>query len=68
MLPYGKVQALPDTRVARFVAHKRRATPRKVRRDRSAGLTELLNSLAQGLLAVGIPGGPGNRRPPAVAY
>ena len=68
MLPYGKVQALQEARVAKFVAEQERVMPRKVRKDRSAGLPELLNSLAQGLAAIGIPRGPGNRRPAAPAY
>lgn len=68
MLPYGKVQALHDARVARYVAEQERAMARKVRRDRSVGLGDLLNSLAQGLAAIGIPRGPGNRRPAAPAY
>lgn len=68
MLPYGKVHALQEQRAARFVDERERAMRRRVRRDRSAGLAELLNSLAQGLVAIGIPGGPGNRRPAKPAY
>lgn len=68
MLPYGRVQAPQKRRSARLVSKQVRATRREVRKDRTAGLAELINSLAQGLVSIGIPGGPGNRRPPAVAY
>jgi hypothetical protein len=68
MLPYGKVRALQDARVARYVAEQERTTSRNVRKDRSTSLAELLNSLAQGLAAIGLPGGPGNRRPAGPAY
>jgi hypothetical protein len=68
MLPYGKIRAMHDARVTRYVTEQERAMARKVRKYRSAGLAELLNSLAQGLAAIGIQGGSGNRRPAAPGY
>lgn len=68
MLPYGKVRALQEQRAARLVSERGKATRGKSRRDRSAGLAELLNGLAQGLVSIGIPGGPGKRRPAGPAY
>jgi hypothetical protein len=69
MLPYERVRAIQDQRVARFVDERQRAEARrKASRKEPGGLSELLNALAQGLAGIGMLGGDGKNHPAAPAF
>lgn len=68
MQPYGRVKAIQEHRVARFVDERERAEARRrAARREPGGLSELLNSLAQGLAGIGIGRGDGGH-PAKPAY
>lgn len=68
MLPYGKVHAMQEQRVAHFADEQERAAARKRSAKREpGGLSELLNALAQGMVGIGLRGSGGNR-PARPAY
>ena len=69
MLPYERVRAMQELRVARSVKENERAAARrKASRKEPGALNELLSTLANGLASIGYRGRFGDDHPARPAY
>ena len=69
MLPYERVRAMQEVRVARFVKENDRAAARrKAARKEPGALSDLLTTLAGGLASIGFRGRFGDDHPARPAY